>query len=267
MKNDTNSTINYEFTKWTLVRQLHGGKWDWADFDELGHPTYYGTQLEALQELVEHAETVNDGFQHNNCDAYQEDMTVVQVSVTFDRGYIPRLLKAIVLPLSDEDLTYTYPIAPIKTKDSELLVADLPSRCYMFGNKGAVWGDEAHIALSGDGTHRTLCGKPMLSTNHARLSKVKTIGCLKCKAEYEKLHWDVTSPDGFSIFREETPTTYKDAKIALDKFVEGFRTQGVYSTGQGDRILFDNIAEGCSIEPYRPTATQLEEYTRTNLDG
>jgi len=39
----------------------------------------------------------------------------------------------------------------IKTKE-------LKGDHYMFGNKGAVWSNKVHIAKSGDGTHRTLCG-------------------------------------------------------------------------------------------------------------
>ncbi len=49
---------------------------------------------------------------------------------------------------------------------------------YLFGGKGDVWGDTAHIAESGSSV--TLCGKPMLSTNHVRIRGIKKPGCIKC---------------------------------------------------------------------------------------
>lgn len=56
----------------------------------------------------------------------------------------------------------------------------------MFGNKGAMWNNEAHIAKSGVMNGTTLCGTPMLSTNHCRLNDVQEIGCKECLKEYEK---------------------------------------------------------------------------------
>lgn len=56
----------------------------------------------------------------------------------------------------------------------------------MFGNKGAMWNNKAHIAKSGSMTGRTLCDTPMLSTNHCRLNDVQEIGCEECLKEYEK---------------------------------------------------------------------------------
>lgn len=50
---------------------------------------------------------------------------------------------------------------------------------YLFGNKGAVWSKEVHIAVS-DFSGTTLCGTPMLSSNHAAFEKVETPGCLDC---------------------------------------------------------------------------------------
>lgn len=48
----------------------------------------------------------------------------------------------------------------------------------MFGNKGAVWNDRVHITK--DRLTTTLCGLPMLSSNHARLENIMTIGCPEC---------------------------------------------------------------------------------------
>jgi hypothetical protein len=60
-------------------------------------------------------------------------------------------------------------------------VADLKPGHMIFGNKGNVWNDTAHIFKSGEGN---LCGTPALSTNWARIEEVKTIGCPKCLELY-----------------------------------------------------------------------------------
>ena len=51
----------------------------------------------------------------------------------------------------------------------------------IFGNKGNVWSNTAHIYKSGTGN---LCGTPALSTNHARLEGVEVAGCPKCNEVY-----------------------------------------------------------------------------------
>jgi len=61
-------------------------------------------------------------------------------------------------------------------------VADLKPGHMVFGNKGNVWNDTAHIYKSGEGN---LCGTPALSTNWARIEEVKTIGCPGCLARYQ----------------------------------------------------------------------------------
>lgn len=53
---------------------------------------------------------------------------------------------------------------------------------FIFGNKGNVWSDNAHIFESGSSS--TLCGTPMLSNNWAKLEDVKEIGCEKCLKIY-----------------------------------------------------------------------------------
>ena len=60
-------------------------------------------------------------------------------------------------------------------------VSDLKPGHMIFGNKGNVWGDTAHIYKSGEGN---LCGTPALSTNWARIEEVKTIGCPRCLELY-----------------------------------------------------------------------------------
>jgi hypothetical protein len=63
-------------------------------------------------------------------------------------------------------------------------VSDLKTGYYVFGNKGNVWSNTAHIAKS-DFSGRTLCGVPMLSNNWARIEQVDTIGCSECLARYK----------------------------------------------------------------------------------
>ena len=58
-------------------------------------------------------------------------------------------------------------------------VSDLKPGHMVFGNKGNVWNDTAHIYKSGEGN---LCGTPALSTNWARIEEVKMIGCPECLA-------------------------------------------------------------------------------------
>ena len=61
-------------------------------------------------------------------------------------------------------------------------VSDLKPGHMVFGNKGNVWNDTAHIYKSGEGN---LCGTPALSTNWARIEEVKMIGCPECLARYK----------------------------------------------------------------------------------
>jgi hypothetical protein len=60
-------------------------------------------------------------------------------------------------------------------------VSDLKPGYSIFGNKGNVWNDTAHIYKSGEGN---LCGTPALSTNWARIEDVQTIGCPRCLDKY-----------------------------------------------------------------------------------
>lgn len=65
---------------------------------------------------------------------------------------------------------------------TKMNVADLKPGYSIFGNKGNVWTDTAHIYKSGEGN---LCGTPALSNNWARIEEVKTIGCPECLKRYK----------------------------------------------------------------------------------
>lgn len=65
--------------------------------------------------------------------------------------------------------------------NNRLKVSDLKPGYSVFGNKGNVWNDTAHIYESGNGN---LCGTPALSSNWARIEEVKHIGCPECLAKY-----------------------------------------------------------------------------------
>ena len=61
----------------------------------------------------------------------------------------------------------------------------IDSNHYLFGGKGDVWGKTAHIAQSGLNPN-TLCGKPMLSTNHVAFEGIQEPGCEKCIEIYNQ---------------------------------------------------------------------------------
>ena len=58
----------------------------------------------------------------------------------------------------------------------------LKSGYSIFGNKGNVWSNTAHIYQSGNGN---LCGTPALSSNHAGYAGIDA-GCEKCCAIYKE---------------------------------------------------------------------------------
>jgi hypothetical protein len=61
-------------------------------------------------------------------------------------------------------------------------VSELKPGYSIFGNKGNVWSNTAHIYKSGEGN---LCGTPALSNNWARIEKLEEIGCVECLKKYE----------------------------------------------------------------------------------
>ena len=60
---------------------------------------------------------------------------------------------------------------------------DLKTNYSLFGNKGNVWNNTAHIYKSGTGN---LCGTPALSSNHVMLEGIEVAGCLKCINQYQE---------------------------------------------------------------------------------
>lgn len=65
-----------------------------------------------------------------------------------------------------------------------MVKTELHSDYYMYGNKGACWTKNIHIAKSGQST--TLCGTPMLASNWARIWEEEELGCQDCLNEYNK---------------------------------------------------------------------------------
>jgi hypothetical protein len=62
-------------------------------------------------------------------------------------------------------------------------VKDLKAGYSIYGNKGNVWSNSAHIYKNDTGT---LCGTPALSFNHAKLEGLTEMGCPKCNEIYSK---------------------------------------------------------------------------------
>jgi hypothetical protein len=54
---------------------------------------------------------------------------------------------------------------------------------YLFGGKGDVWSNTAHLSHGGMPT--TLCGRPMLSTNWVRINEVQEVGCSECSRLFD----------------------------------------------------------------------------------
>jgi len=54
---------------------------------------------------------------------------------------------------------------------------------YLFGGKGDVWSDTAHLSHGCMAT--TLCGRPMLSTNWVRINEVQEVGCSECSRLFD----------------------------------------------------------------------------------
>ena len=62
-------------------------------------------------------------------------------------------------------------------------INELKANYSIFGNKGNVWSNTAHIYKSGTGN---LCGTPALSTNWALIEKIEEIGCPVCLEKYKE---------------------------------------------------------------------------------
>jgi hypothetical protein len=59
--------------------------------------------------------------------------------------------------------------------------------------------------------------------------------------------YDVKSPDGFSIEREELYKSLKEANTALNKFVKRFEKQGYYSSVNYGKIKLKELKNYCKI--------------------
>lgn len=68
---------------------------------------------------------------------------------------------------------------------THIKVADLKEGYTIFGNKGNVWSNTAHIS---NGFNGLLCGTPALSTNWARIEEMTEIGCPDCIKKYNEIH-------------------------------------------------------------------------------
>ena len=66
---------------------------------------------------------------------------------------------------------------------TNISVNELKPGYSIFGNKGNVWSNSAHIYENGKGI---LCGTPALSTNWARIEEMPEIGCTKCIEKYNE---------------------------------------------------------------------------------
>jgi formylglycine-generating enzyme required for sulfatase activity len=62
-------------------------------------------------------------------------------------------------------------------------VNDLGPKYSIYGNKGNVWENTAHIYESGKGN---LCGTPALSSNWARIEGLTECGCVECNRIYSE---------------------------------------------------------------------------------
>jgi len=67
--------------------------------------------------------------------------------------------------------------------NTKIKVADLKPNYSIFGNKGTVWSNTAHIYKSGQGN---LCGTPALSSNWARIENMTHVGCPECLEKYNE---------------------------------------------------------------------------------
>jgi hypothetical protein len=66
--------------------------------------------------------------------------------------------------------------------------SNLKSGFSIYGNKGNVWENNAHIYQSGKGN---LCGTPALASNWAKEMKMEEANCEKCNKLYNTLEYKV----------------------------------------------------------------------------
>lgn len=59
--------------------------------------------------------------------------------------------------------------------------------------------------------------------------------------------WDVISPDGFSIHREDTYPSREAGLAAFEKWKTNYERQGYYSSPRYGRIPLDELHEYCEL--------------------
>jgi hypothetical protein len=59
--------------------------------------------------------------------------------------------------------------------------------------------------------------------------------------------FEVYSPDGFPIHREDTYPSREVAEQKLDEWVKRYETQGYYSMSDRTRLSLDEIKDHCKI--------------------
>lgn len=62
-----------------------------------------------------------------------------------------------------------------------------------------------------------------------------------------KKRFDVLSPDGFSIHFSNTYSSKKEAFKAVNKWIEGYKVQGYYSSVRHGRIDIRDILDYCQL--------------------
>jgi hypothetical protein len=78
-------------------------------------------------------------------------------------------------------LFYIYNV--IIKNNMNVQVKDLGSKHSIYGNKGNVWSNTAHIYESGKGN---LCGTPALASNWAKMEGLTECGCVGCNEVYNQ---------------------------------------------------------------------------------
>jgi hypothetical protein len=111
-----------------------------------------------------------------------------------------------------------------------LKVSELKDGYYQFGNKGAVWSNQTHIAKSGQSG--TLCGTPMLSSNWARIENHTEIGCAKCLKLYNQMNI-------FFVFKKPTLWFCENNEISLNELYSYFTKKTINELLKNEYLELD----------------------------
>lgn len=66
--------------------------------------------------------------------------------------------------------------------------------------------------------------------------------------------YDVITPDGFSISRDQIWDTPEEAIEAAKKWVKGYERQGYYSSNKFGRIDLEDLLDYCDLREVEPVA-------------